>query len=128
CSLNINPGANFLSYMDTQFHVLATDPLFFGSRGLFQWAAHYTDDDALRFAQNLYRHYCIEGHRTPLGDYPYALTHIENRDFENGLDGWSVDAAAPDSVAAGERRGLGMIQGRWASVGVGDTCAIAVRS
>ncbi len=127
CSLNINPGVNFLPFMDRQFQVLATDPLFFGSRGIFQWAEHYTDDDALRFAGKLYRHYCLEGHRTPFTTWPYELKHIANPDFAEGLTGWRVESAGPDTVTADRRRGLGKIQGRWANLGVGDSCAILVR-
>jgi hypothetical protein len=125
CSLNINPGTNYLPFMDRQFQTLATDPTFFGSRGVFQWAAHYADDDALRYAQALYRHYCIEGKRTPFRDFPYVLTHVDNPDFSKGLDGWRVEAAA-NGVTPGEYEGLGRIEGRWADVG--DRCAVVVRS
>ena len=128
CSLNINPGVNYIPFMDTQFRVLATDPAFFGLLGVFQWAAHYTDDDVLRYAQRLYRHYCIEGERTPYAEYPYALNHIQNPDFADGLDHWRIEPAEPDTITAGERRGLGKIQGRWTSVGVGDACAIVRRA
>jgi hypothetical protein len=111
-SLNNHPGVNYIPYMDTQFRVLATVPTFFVLLGVFQWSAHYADDDVLRYAQALYRHYCIEGERTPCRDYPYLLTHIANPDFDNGLDGWLVEAARPGSIQAGEYKDLGMIQGR----------------
>ena len=95
---------------------------------MFQWAAHYTDDDVLRYAQKLYRHYCIEGKRTPYGDFPYVLTHVANPDFADGLDGWQVEAAAQGSITASSYAGLGKLQGRWADVGVGDRCALLVRN
>jgi hypothetical protein len=128
CSLNINPSTNFLPYVDRQFQTLATDPLFFGSRGIFQWAAHYTDDDALRYSLALYRHYCIEGKRTPFRDFPFRLTHIENPDFDDGLQGWRVEPAGAESIAAGSYRGLGLIEGRWTNIGIGDRCAVVVRA
>jgi hypothetical protein len=127
-SLNNNPGINYIPYMDAQFRVLATDPDFFGLLGVFQWAARYADDDVLRYAQALYRHYCIEGQRTPYRDYPYKLTHIANPDFDKGLDGWRAEAARPCGVAAGTYKDLGMLQGRWKPYGAGDRCAILVRT
>ncbi len=128
CSLNINPAVDFLPYMDMQFHFLATDPMFFGTYGIFQWAAHYADDDALRFAQKLYRHYCIEGKTSRFTDRPYALTYISNPDFSDGLAGWTTEPAEPESIVWGTRAGLGKIQGRWAGIGVGDACAVLIRS
>ena len=128
CSLNINPGVNYIPFMDTQFRVLATDPAFFNMLGVFQWAAHYTDDDVLRYAMKLYRHYGIEGALTPYGDEPYLLTHIANPDFANGLNGWRVEPAKVGSIAAAERFGLGKIQGRWTDPPCGDQCAVMVRS
>jgi len=128
CSLNIDPSVNYIPFMDTQFQVLATDPAFFGVAGVFQWAAHYTDDDVLRYAQTLYRHYCIDGAREPYAAFSYALTHIENPDFAEGLAGWRVEAAQENGITAGEYYGLGKIEGRWASVGTGDTCAIMTRA
>ena len=127
-SLNINPGANYISFMDKQFQVLATDPAFFSVMGLSQWTAHYTDDDVLRYAMRLYRHYCIEGKRTPYKDYPYTLTYIKNPDFTDGLNDWHVEAAKTESIVGDELSILGEIQGRWACAGVGDKCAVMVRS
>ena len=127
-SLNINPGVNYIPFMEKQFHVLATDPVFFSVAGISQWTAHYTDDDVLRYALRLYRHYCLEGKRTPFMDYPYALTYIKNPDFAEGLKDWQVEAAKPDSIQAITSRNLGQIQGRWASANVGDQCAVMVRS
>ncbi|HOJ34674.1 MAG TPA: hypothetical protein PKY35_04900 [Candidatus Hydrogenedentes bacterium] len=128
CSLNIDPNTDFLSHMDIQFELLATDPTFFGVYGIFQWAAHYTDDDALRYAMKLYRHYCIEGKRTRYSQRPYRLSHVLNADFKAGLEHWDSAPAETDSITVGERRGLGKIQGRWTGFGPGDTCAIFTRS
>lgn len=129
CSLNINPGVNYVPFMDTQFRVLATDPAFFNLLGVFQFAAQLADDDVLRYAMRLYRHYGIEGARTPYADYPYTLTHVVNPDFEDGLDGWRAEPAQPGSITHDEFVGLGKIQGRWTQkAGCGDQSAIMVRS
>ena len=126
-SLNNNPGADYTAYMDLQFQTLATDPTYFGLRGLAQWSSYYADDHSLRYAQQLFRHYCIEGERTPFQPLPYVLSHITNPDFENGLQGWHVEAADSTSVVSDTHLDLGLLQGRWKSYGDGDTCAIMTR-
>ena len=127
-SLNINPAVHYIPFMEAQFQVLATDPAFFGLLGAFQWAAHQADDDMLRYAQRLLRHYCIDGNRTFYGSFPYALEHLENPDFAQGLKGWSVAGQTPGSLVADTYPAFGRIQGRWASLATGDTCAATTRS
>ena len=126
CSLNVNPGVNYIPYVDMQYHFLATDPLFFGLRGAFEYSVHYMDDDVLQYAMRLYRHYCIEGARAPYADYPYMLTHLRNADFVDGLDGWKAEPGQTEGIGTAHLRGLGRLQGRWASVGTGDHCAVMV--
>ncbi len=129
CSLNINPDINYIPFMETQFHVMATDPSFFNMLGVFQYAAELTDDDVLRYAMKLYRHYGIEGARTRYGDYPYKLSHIANPDFAEGFDAWQTEPAQPGTITHGKLAGLGKTQGRWTNkTNHGDQCAIMVRS
>lgn len=127
-SLNNNPGVNYIPYMDAQFRVLATDPMLNGIGGMAQWSSNLADDDTLRYAQDLFRHYCIEGKRTPYGAYPYRLTHIENPDFDEGLVGWRVEPAEPDGIVAAAYKGFAMIGGRWQTYNGGDRCAILTAS
>ncbi len=44
----------------------------------------------MRFVGKLYRHYGIEGKTAMLTRDPLFLTHIQNADFENGLEGWTL--------------------------------------
>ena len=122
-SLNVHPGVNFNVFMDMQMRTLATDPNFFGLGGVQQYHCAYADEESIRWAGRLYRHYCIEGNTAPLTDDPYALTHIRNPDFADGTNGWEIHAAEPGSVKTMTHERYGRFQFRYkASPGdTGDT-------
>ena len=119
-TLNSDPAVSYKVYMDMQFHLLANDPAVKGLYGIEEYLASYSDEEYLRWAAKLYRHYCIEGKTGRLTDDPYMLTHIRNPDFEDGLEGWTVEAAEADSVATRTLDGLGWLQGRWPQDPKGD--------
>ena len=102
--LDIHPGVNFKYFLDLQLHALANDPQYRGLKVLGFWGDHYADREMSRFAAALLRHYVHEG-RTDLFTarlgYTYRPGHLDNPDFEWGLDGWLAqgDVAA---VTAGE--------------------------
>lgn len=54
------------------------------------------EEEYLRWCAKLLRHYCIEGSTERLTNDPYVLNHIQNADFEQGLDDWTVEPAAPE--------------------------------
>ena len=112
-SLDCNPSVNFLVWMDMQFSVLANHPAFDGVFGVMEYLTGYADEEALRWAGRLYRHYCIEGKRARLSTDPYLLSHIRNPDFEEGARGWTVSPAAPRSIAVKSDYSLGYLQGRY---------------
>jgi hypothetical protein len=112
-SLNINPGVNYEVWMDMQFNMLANDPAFEGLYGVMEYLSSYADEENVRWAARLYRHYCIEGHTTPLTSDPYLLHHLENPDFDHGLDGWKVAAAEPGSVTTKTMPGYSWLEGRY---------------
>ena len=121
-SLNKNPAADYKVYTDMQFHLLATDPVFKkGLYGVEEYLASYCDEEYLRWCAKLFRHYCIEGSAERLTNDPYELTHIRNPDFEKGTEGWTVEAAAPDSVQVKEMKDYGWLQGRYPKDAQGDT-------
>ncbi len=119
-SLNTRPGASYKVYMDMQFHLIASDPAFDGIYGIEEYLSSYADEEYLRWAAKLYRHYCIEGKRTRLSSDPYVLNHLENPDFEDGLKGWRVMPAEPGSIDTRSMEGLGWLQGRFTREGEGD--------
>ncbi|MFH1604336.1 MAG: hypothetical protein ABIH03_10570 [Pseudomonadota bacterium] len=105
-----------------QFQHLATAPECLGLAGVMVYKSRYADEENVRWAGRLFRHYCIEGNTELLSrryGYEYALKHIMNPDFDDGLEGWTIKAARQGSVEARAVQGLGRMQGRVAA-GVGN--------
>ncbi|HUT34595.1 MAG TPA: hypothetical protein VNE39_13995 [Planctomycetota bacterium] len=130
-SLNILPHVDYKVWMDMQFHHLATDPAFFGLYGLMEYTSGYADEETVRWAARLYRHYGIEGNTEMLSKqfgFKYRLEHIENPDFDEGAKGWAIQAAEPASVDAKSVKGWSWLQGRYPQTTQGDTFLWAKRS
>jgi hypothetical protein len=119
-TLNLNPAVNYHVFMDMQFQMLATDPTFWDLYGIMEYMAAYADEESIRWAQRLFRHYCIEGNRTRLIDDPYVLPHLENPDFTEDLEGWRVEPAEKDSIDTRQMKGLSWLQGRYPKTASGD--------
>ncbi len=120
-SLNLNPGVDYQVFLDMQFHALATDPAFWGLHGVMEYMAAYADEESVRWAHQLFRHYCIEGNRDRFTADPYVLPHLRNPDFEDGLEHWDVQAAEAGHVEAREMKGFSWLQGRYPRTRRGDT-------
>lgn len=127
-SLNLNPAADYHVYLDMQFHALATDPEFDGVYGVMEYMADYADEESLRYAQKLFRHYCIEGNTTRLNNDPYVLPHLQNADFADGFDHWRAEPAAEGSMEPREMKGFSWLQGRYPQTKQGDTFCWMKRS
>jgi hypothetical protein len=127
-TLNADPATSYKVFMDMQLHLLATDPALEGLYGIEEYLVSYADEEYLRWAAKLYRHYAIEGRAERLTKDPYMLPHIRNPDFEKGLDGWTVRAAGEGSVATKSLDGLGWLEGRWPRGPKGDAFLWTVRS
>jgi len=119
-TLNLNPSVNYHVFMDMQFQMLATDPTFWGLYGIMEYMAAYADEESIRWAHKLFRHYCIEGKRTRLIDYPYVLPHIDNPDFAKGLENWRVEHAQEGSIDTKQMTGFSWLQGRYPRTTSGD--------
>ena len=127
-TLNKNPAINYKVHLDMQFHLMATEPAFEGLRGLEMYLSAYCDEEYLRWCAKLFRHYCIEGRTDRLTNDPYELDHIQNPDFEQGLEGWTIESATQHSVQAGKMAGYGKLQGRYPREnGRGDQFLLAKR-
>jgi hypothetical protein len=109
-------GADAKVYMDMQMNVLANDPVFLGLYGTMWYHSGYADEELLRWAAKLYRHYCIEGKRERLTNDPYELPHIANGDFEQGTDRWKIEPAEDQTVSVERAFGYGSMQGRMEQV------------
>jgi len=119
-SLNLNPAVDYHVFMDMQFHRLATEPEFWGLYGIMEYSASYADEESLRWAHQLFRHYCIDGKRERLTKDPYLLPHLRNPDFLDGLESWQADAASEGAIATGTMEGFGWLQGRYPDKNAGN--------
>lgn len=127
-TLNTDPSVNYRVFQEREFEVLANDPRFEDLAGVMLYTVSYAEEETVRWSGRLLRHYCIEGNRTSLLDEPYTLSHLGNPDFEDGLSGWQVAAAAEGSIVARTVADLGDKQGRFGAGKSGDTCAVLTRS
>jgi hypothetical protein len=127
-SLDVYPNVDYRVWMDMQFNMLANDPAFDRVYGVMEYLSSYASEETVRWAGRLYRHYCIEGQRTPLTRDPYILTHIQNGDFDHGLDGWAVAPAESDSVTVKSADGYSWLEGRYPQTEQGDTFLVMRRS
>ena len=113
-----DPTIDFKVFMDMQFRFLATHPAFFRLGGIQEYHSTRADEEYVRWAGRLFRHYCIEGNTQPLSNSPYKLTHIENPDFIDGTKGWNIKPAAKGSIMVKKDKDYGFCQER---IGLGDT-------
>jgi hypothetical protein len=126
--INKQPNVDYHVWMDQQMNAVANHPVMAGMGGLEWWTSALADEETVRFVGKLYRHYAIEGKTNLLTTDPLFLTHIQNADFEQGLDGWTLHPAEEGSIAAKRFPRYGRIEGRFMGLGrpadpehIGDT-------
>jgi hypothetical protein len=119
-TLSIYPFVDYRVFMDMQFHFLATDPTFRDLYGIQEYLSSYADEELLRWAHQLFRHYCIEGKRTRFTDDPYLLPHLQNPDFVRALQDWTIEPAEEGSIQAKSMTGYSWLQGRYPRTSYGD--------
>ena len=128
CNQNMDPSVDYRVHTDMQFQSMATHPAVFGLGAIQEYHSGYCDPEVLRLIGRLYRHYAIEGNTEPLLTDPYRLTHLVNPDFADGLAGWSIDPAEPDSIRSSNCIGYARLQGRWPPDRGGDDVLMTTRS
>ncbi|MFH1613769.1 MAG: LamG domain-containing protein, partial [Planctomycetota bacterium] len=126
--LDTFPHVNYKTYLDMQFHLAATHPAFDGLGGLMTYLANYADEETVRWAIRLFRHYGIEGNTQMLSDEPYILTHLDNPDFEQQGQGWTTAPAETNSIRFDRFPGFGWLQGRYPNTPEGDDVIVMRRS
>ena len=108
---------DFNVWLDCQFQFLATEPAFFGIRGVQPYISGYCAEEQTRLFAALVRHYAIEGRTDLMLKDPFVLPHLENPDFEDGLEGWTlepaVSAEGQESIAVKTVAGLGTMQAKY---------------
>ncbi|MBI4026269.1 MAG: hypothetical protein HY360_14880 [Verrucomicrobia bacterium] len=122
-SCNINPAVDYKVYMDMQFQLLATDPAFFGLAGIMEYNSGYADEETVRWAGRLFRHYGIEGKTALLSEeygFKLMLDHLQNPDFDRETAGWKVEPAETGSVMVKTMPGLSRLWGRYPQTNQGN--------
>ena len=127
-SLNVDPGVDYKVWLDMQLDLVATDPAFWRVGGLMTYLSSYADEEIVRWAGKLFRHYAIEGRTDRLTADPYVMPHLRNPDFEEGLAGWQVSPAEEGSISTGNMAGFSWLEGRYPPTSQGDTFLCLRRS
>jgi hypothetical protein len=133
--INKLPNVDYHVWMDQQMNVLANDPVMANVGGINWWTSSQTDEETVRFVGKLYRHYAIEGKSGMYTKDPLFLTHIQNADFEKGIEGWTLHSAEEGAIRPGSFPRYGRIEGRYMGLGrpadpehIGDTFLVMKRS
>jgi hypothetical protein len=126
--INKQPNVDYHVWMDEQMNLLANHPQLSGVGGVEWWTTILADEETVRFVGKLYRHYAIEGRTERLTRDPLFLAHIQNADFEKGIESWTLEAAEAGSIAPKRFPRYGRIEGRYMGLGrpadpehIGDT-------
>lgn len=99
-----HPDVDFKVFLDMQFQVVATHPVFRDVAGIGPWTSGYADREMVRWLGALFRHYGIEGRTELLSErygYSYLLDHLENAGFEQGNRGLDLEPAAGGAMGIG---------------------------
>ncbi|HDY65919.1 MAG TPA: LamG domain-containing protein [Phycisphaerae bacterium] len=119
-SSNRLPDVNFKTYMDMQMELLANHPAFFSLGGIAWYHCGYSDEENVRWAGRLFRHFAINGNTARMSTDPYRLTHLRNPDFADQTVGWEIQPAAAGSIQPKKFARYGRLQSRWPDAPYGD--------
>ena len=90
-SVDWHPEVNFKYFLDMEYHYLANHPEFNGLGVVGYWGFNNANEEIARWCCEIVRHYVLEGRTDRLSDaygYTYLLPHLQNNDFDDGLEGW----------------------------------------
>lgn len=135
----VSPHADHRVLLDMWLRRIAVDPSVSDLiAGIGSGSYHHTDEEMIRWIAAIIRHYAINGRSDSLAGqfgYKYNPGFIENPDFDEGLNGWIVDAVRDGgrgtpcpTVAPFEIPGYGTVrQGRRRAKSAGDRMVLFVR-
>ena len=128
-----SPYADHRVLLDAWVRRLATDPEVDSLlAGIGSGAYRHTDEEMVRWVAAIIRHYAIKGRTDSLAEklgYKYNPGFVVNPDFDDGLNGWTIDAADDTSLAPLRIPGYGGgVQARKGAKGDGDRMALFVRN
>ena len=122
-------GPDVKAFWNKVFYKWANDPEFKDLAGVGLYAWHHGNEESLRWATKLIRHYVIEGNTEDLAvkyGFRYLPGHLKNGDFTEGLAHWN----ASGTVKTVTVKGLGQRYQarRWYPPSIGDTACLFTRS
>lgn len=130
-SVDHHPSVDFKVFMDMEFQYLATRKDFDGLAGLYEYLSSYADEESVRWAPRLLRHYCIEGNTGLLGErlgWRYNPDIIRNPDFEYDWESWEFEIIPQErTMQVVSHHRYSFLQGRWPGTRVGDTMLVMRR-
>ena len=110
------PEGDSKAMFSRMYHQFATRPDFADNAGTAQSGVWFGEEEVRRWVARCIRHYALEGGTNDLAaayGYPWNPGFVANCDFADGLDGWTVSAAAAGGVVAEQLKGYGTgTQGR----------------
>ena len=128
-SLNIYPHVDFKYFLEMLVRMMALEKEFDGLSGIGYWGVHHANEEGVRWAFALLKHYAIEGRTDWLCKkygFTYAPGHLANPDFENGLEHWQGNKLVRTDNLPGYGKG---VQNRYgAPKGTGDNVAVFSRT
>ena len=128
-SLNTYPHVDFKYFLEMLVRMLALEKEFDGLSGIGYWGVHHANEEGVRWAFALLRHYAIEGRTDWLCrkyGFTYTPGHLVNPDFEQELDHWQSNKLVRADTLPGYGKG---VQHRYdAPKGTGDNVAVFSRT
>jgi hypothetical protein len=124
-------NADAKRFWDMYFHRLATSGTFDGLAGIGLYAINNGEEEDLRWASRVIRHYALEGRTDLLSDkygFKYEPGHLKNGDFAQGADGWTVEAAEKSLIRFEKVKGFASLQALKDPNSASDTACIFKRS
>ncbi len=128
-SLNVYPHVDFKYFLEMLVRMLALEKEFEGLSGIGYWGVHHANEEGVRWAFALLRHYAIEGRSDWLCKkygFKYSPALLANPDFEEGLAKWQGNELVRHDTLPSYGKS---IQNRYgAPKGTGDNVAVFSRT
>jgi hypothetical protein len=127
-----DPAVDPKYWLDMQVHLIANSPEAVGLAATGYWGLRYCDEEMVRWAFMLMRHYAVEGHKDMLSaryGYKYNPGFLKNCDFADGMAGWVSSPAAAGSIRTETIPHYAeSSEGRYRGGTMGDTVCVMTRN
>lgn len=127
-----DPAVDPKYWLDLQANLVANSPDAAGLAATGYWGLSYCDEEMVRWAFMLMRHYAVEGSKEMLSTrygYKYKPGFLKNCDFADGLTGWDSSPAAAGSIRTETIAHYAeSSEGRYRGGAMGDTVCVLTRN